>query len=65
MSDEPELRLVKDHRSPLARARDEWLKSPEGRACTEGSATGEYLRNRLETAFVAGYVAAALEGGKT
>lgn len=50
-------------RSPLALARDEWLDSPEGRQCCEGSAHGQYLRNRLIRAFLAGVEAA--EAGKT
>lgn len=43
-----------DHRSPLAKARDEWLESDEGRKCALGSASGQYLRNRLERSFIAG-----------
>lgn len=41
-------------RSPLAKARDEWLNSEEGKKCCEGIPTGQYLQNRLELAFLAG-----------
>jgi hypothetical protein len=48
-----------DLRSPLARARDKWLASEEGKRCLD---TGilwsphqtQYLENRLVTAFLAG-----------
>jgi hypothetical protein len=46
--------MAKDLRSAIAQARDVWLDSDEGRRCCEGTATGTYLRNRIETAFVAG-----------
>lgn len=37
-----------------AEARDAWFKSPEGEQCQSGVAEGVYLRNRLESAFLAG-----------
>lgn len=43
-----------DHRSALAKARDEWFGSEEGKKVCEGTAEGQYLRNRLELAFLAG-----------
>lgn len=49
-----------DLRNNLAKARDEWLESKEGKSCTDGSSiylpTGQsqYLRNRIEMAFIAG-----------
>jgi hypothetical protein len=43
-----------DLRSPLARERDEWFASKEGIGCTDGSASGLFLRHRLELAFLAG-----------
>ena len=52
--------VAKDHRSPLARARDRWFASEEAETCQEGTATGQYLKNRLEHAFIAGYDAALL-----
>ena len=38
----------------FSKGRDEWLASNEGRRCCVGTASGEYLRNRLELAFAAG-----------
>lgn len=43
----------KDLRSPLAKARDAWFESEQGRHMTAG--TDYYFRNRLEVAFIAGY----------
>jgi len=40
--------------SPLAKARDEWLESVEGKQCLTGSPRGIYLENRLVLAFLAG-----------
>jgi hypothetical protein len=34
----------------------EWLNSEHGQSCQSGTATGEYLRNRLWWAFCAGFV---------
>ena len=45
----------KDLRNPLAKARDRWLESKEGIACCECRAEGQYLRNRLESAFISGW----------
>lgn len=42
----------------LAKARDKWLESEEGKRCCEGRTEGQYLRNRLELAFIAGWEAA-------
>lgn len=47
-----------DHRSPLAKERDAWFDSKEGQRCVGGSPSGEYLKNRLEVAFMAGVRAA-------
>jgi hypothetical protein len=52
--------MSKDLRSPIAKARDAWLESPEGKRCSEGRAEGQYLENRLVTAFIAGWTAAQL-----
>jgi hypothetical protein len=41
-------------KSPLAKARDKWLLSEEGKKCCEGQTSGQYLQNRLEKAFLAG-----------
>lgn len=46
---------MSDYRNTVARDRDEWLASEEGMHCQDGTATGIYLRNRLEAAFVAGH----------
>ena len=43
---------------PAASARDKWFESAEGKRATEGSAEGQYLRNRVERAFLAGWDAA-------
>jgi hypothetical protein len=45
----------------LAKARDKWLESKEGSECCAGTATGQYLRNRLEWAFIAGWDAREAE----
>lgn len=42
----------KDLRSPIAKARDEFL---EKRAALHGSPSGVYLRNRIDLAFVTGW----------
>ena len=47
----------------IARARDEWLKSDVGTRCQETDilsdlSYGQYLRHRLEHAFLAGWNAA-------
>ena len=42
-------------KSQLAKAKDKWLLSAEGEAACHGIASGQYLRNRLVTAFLAGY----------
>ena len=44
-------------RSELAKARDKWLESDEGTGCSAGRAHGQYLRNRIEKAFIAGWEA--------
>ena len=41
-------------KSSLAKARDEWLNSEEGKKCREGTTSGQYLQNRLVLAFLAG-----------
>lgn len=41
-----------------------WCKSSEGLACLAGSATGQYLENRLWRAFMAGrHIGTAWAGG--
>ena len=45
-------------KNALARARDAWLEGEEGQRCRQGSASGIYLANRLEAAFIAGWDAA-------
>ena len=42
-------------KSELAKARDEWFESEDGKKCSEGQASGQYLNNRLERAFIAGW----------
>ena len=42
-------------KSELAKARDKWLNSEEGKKCCEGTTAGQYLQNRLELAFIAGW----------
>lgn len=42
-------------KSELAKARDKWFESDNGRKCCEGYPSGQYLHNRLELAFLAGY----------
>jgi len=42
-------------KSPLAKARDKWLASEDGKECCHGTTTGQYLLNRLERAFIAGW----------
>lgn len=48
----------KDLRNNKARARDEWLESDEGKVATTGSASGQYLHNRVENGFCSGWDAA-------
>lgn len=38
--------------------RDKWIGSAEGRQCTSGTTEGQYLRNRVELAWCAGWDAA-------
>lgn len=45
---------MNDHRSDIAKARDNWLESAEGKRCLDGADSGEYLRNRLDRAYLAG-----------
>jgi len=42
-------------KSALAKARDEWLNSEEGKRCCEGTTEGQYLQNRLVLAFLEGW----------
>lgn len=49
---------MRDNRHWKAVAWDRWLFSPDGKRGTAGSAQGEYLRNRLFLAFLAGIEAA-------
>lgn len=51
-------------KSKLAKARDRWLQSDEGEKCSTGQTHGQYLRNRIERAFIAGWEACeqALKG---
>lgn len=44
---------------PSAVARDKWFASADGEECTNGTTYGQYLRNRLERAFLAGWNAKA------
>jgi len=44
----------RDLRNTLAKVRDAFFESDDGERCCEGTAKGQYLRNRLETAFLAG-----------
>jgi len=41
-------------KSPLAKARDKWFVSDDGKECCKGQTSGQYLQNRLERAFLAG-----------
>ena len=50
---------LRDLRSPLAKARDEWLESDEGKRCRDAIILSsphvtQYLENRLVLAFLAG-----------
>jgi len=42
-------------KSDLAKARDKWLLSVEGKKCCEGTTSGQYLENRIRRAFIAGW----------
>lgn len=48
-------KMMADMRNDLAKARDAWLESLEGVECAEGRSEGQFLRNRLERAFLAGW----------
>lgn len=41
----------------LAKVIDNWFTKEEGLSCSEGMTSGEYLKNRLQLAFVAGWYA--------
>lgn len=41
----------------LSDALHEWLKTDTGDACISGTASDQYLRNRIITAFEAGWLA--------
>ena len=50
---------MKDLRSPLAKARDDFFETEQGKRLIEQpGAFGRYLHNRLEAAFIAGWTAA-------
>ena len=42
-------------KSPLAIARDKWIETDEFKRISQGSTQGQYLLNRLELAFIAGW----------
>ena len=51
--------MKKDFRSPVAKARDDWMESRQGKAAVDPSILftprhAPFLRNRIELAFVAG-----------
>lgn len=46
--------MSEDLRSPLAKARDDYFESEAGQSILRDSPTGQYLRNRIELAFLAG-----------
>jgi hypothetical protein len=52
----------RDLRSPVARMRDAWFETTEGKEACEGDASGQYLRNRLEMAYLSGYNDGAKRG---
>jgi hypothetical protein len=45
----------------LSQAWKSWIASVRGKKLSEGTASGVYLKNRLEAAFNAGYLAAEKE----
>jgi ABC-type uncharacterized transport system auxiliary subunit len=52
-------KTVTDFRSPLAKARDQWMQSKEGLSVLEpsilkSSDVSQFLANRIEIAFLAG-----------
>lgn len=51
---------MSDLRNAVAKARDEWIESDEGRCCMSpvSGLEPQFLQNRLECAFLAGYQAA-------
>jgi len=52
-------------KSQLAKARDKWLQSRDGNQCTFGEARGQYLHNRIERAFIAGWDACKCKEGRS
>lgn len=42
-------------KSELAKARDKWLQSDDGKECCHAMGQGQYPRNRIEKAFIAGW----------
>jgi hypothetical protein len=49
--------MIENPIATLVKARDEWFNSKEGKSCCDGSTSGEFLRNRLDCAFLAGATA--------
>lgn len=47
--------MARPKKSSLAKARDMFFWTKRGEKLCEGTATGQYLKNRLEDAFVAGW----------
>lgn len=58
--------MAKSEGAGLAVSRDRWLTSDEGLDLADGSTSGQYLRNRLGCAYVAGWhgLAWALQQGE-
>ena len=53
-------------KSPLAKAREKYFdRTSEGVVACEGKTEGKYLRNRLESAFIAGWDACEKENSKS
>lgn len=53
-----------DLRNDLAKARDAWMASDEGKKALQGEARWQYLSNRLKSAFIAGWNAKEKAGEK-
>jgi hypothetical protein len=56
--------MKRDLRNDKAKARDAFLESEEGLRLCEGTAIGEYLRNRIELAWCEGWEAAKADTEK-
>ncbi len=54
-----------DLRNNIAKARDKFLQSKDGKKCLQGETGGQYLENRIVSAFLAGWHSKEEEGNSS